>query len=60
MSQVATPERPILKTKRQAAEYLGGISPRTLERMVKDGQVRSVRLRGRVMFKTTDLDAAAR
>lgn len=53
------PARQALRSKPEAAEYLGGISIRTLERLVKDGQLRPVKLRGRVMFSQTALDAVA-
>ena len=61
MHATATPQppRPALRNKQQSAEYLGGISIRTLERLVKDGQLHPVKLRGRVMFSQTALDAVA-
>lgn len=53
------PARKALRSKPEAAEYLGGISVRTLERLVRDGQLHPVKLRGRVMFTQQSLDAIA-
>lgn len=57
MPQTTLPERPAFKSKKQAAQYLGGVSERTVERMVKDGQLHPVKIRGRVMLKVAELDA---
>lgn len=41
---------------REAREYLGGISPQTLYRLVADGQLRLVKLRRRSFIRVADLE----
>lgn len=51
------PERwPALLSREEAAEYLG-VSPKTIARIKSLGQIRSVQLRGKILFRRTELDA---
>lgn len=51
------PERwPGLLSKNEAAEYLG-VSPKTIGRMKALGQIRSVSLRGKILYRRSELDA---
>lgn len=59
-TQVAPPEtKDSLKTVNEAAEYLT-ISRTTLSAHSKNGLIKSYRLSGRVMYKTSELDEALR
>lgn len=40
----------------EAREYLGGISPQTLYRLVADGHLRLVKLRRRSFIRLADLE----
>ncbi len=55
MPNTATAERPIHKSKREAAEYLG-VSVRTLDRL----PIPRVKIRGSVKYRIETLDAWSR
>ena len=40
----------------QAAAYLGDVSTRTVYRLRKDGELRSVKVRGSTRWRKSDLD----
>jgi excisionase family DNA binding protein len=40
----------------EAADYLGGVSPRTVHRLVARGQLRKVKIGGSTRFRRTELD----
>jgi excisionase family DNA binding protein len=50
---------PVLNAQ-QACTYLGGISRRTLTNLVDRGELTSVRVFRRLLFRRTDLDRLAR
>ncbi|MCF7855432.1 MAG: helix-turn-helix domain-containing protein [Candidatus Pacebacteria bacterium] len=58
--KVELPESPSPKSRLlstvEATEYLGGISRMTLYRLVKGGQLRSVKIGTRTLFDVEDLD----
>lgn len=55
----ATSEPARLRNKKQAAEHLN-LSERGVERLVADGDLKAVRLRGRVLFTQAALDECVR
>lgn len=42
--------------KAQAARYLGGVSTRTVDRLVARGQLRKVKVGGSTFFRQSELD----
>lgn len=52
----STTIRPRLLSYPQACEYLGGISEGTLRALVRDNELKPLRLRGAVRFDVRDLD----
>ena len=59
MSATATSEPARLRNKKQAAEFLN-LSERGVERLVADGDLKAVRLRGRFLFTQSSLEECVR
>lgn len=59
MPTTATSEPARLRSKKQTAEYLN-VSERGVERLVKDGDLKAVHLRGRVLFTQAAIDECIR
>jgi hypothetical protein len=57
---VTNKEKPILVSKKEAIELLGGISMRTLDYMIARGDVRTVRLGKRRLVLRSEIDRIVR
>jgi len=55
MSEIKSPSDQLLYSRDDAARLLGRITPRRLDQFTKSGELRYIRVGGRIMFDPADL-----